>query len=264
MDTGFLIPPPDLEPFIERFWWRRSEPGEMVPMPLLAPGVGTELFFHFGNPFQVAKTTVPSVHLLSARTSSLDLAPQKDLDLVAIRFRSGAVRHFLPMPVSKIPEGILCAESLWGHPLDQLYEQLGENQVFLHRARSLSDWCRSQFRYQPDKPMDRAQRALYEAPGCLDLDTVMEATGLGPRQFQRRFKAIMGIGPKRFQRLARFYRLVRQKALSPGSTYLPQALDLGFYDQAHVIHDFQTITGHSPREFFRELQRRTHFYNPSR
>jgi methylphosphotriester-DNA--protein-cysteine methyltransferase len=112
--------------------------------------------------------------------------------------------------------------------------------------------------------MDRALAMLYEAPGDTSTDTVIRASGLGLRQFQRRFKAIMGVGPKRFQRLARFYKLVRGHVLRPQHSYLPAALDLGFYDQPHVVHEFRALVGRAPGVFLREVVERTHFYNPSR
>jgi len=266
MDTGFLTPPADLEPFIERFWWCRSDPDERLPMPLLAPGVGTELFLHVDRAFVSNGVTAPSTHLLSVRTHPVDLAPQGDLDLVAIRFRAGAIRHFLPMPVQDLPEGILSAESVWGSSVTVLRERLGEAHDFQQRTHWLAAWCRDQYLHhsRPDEPLELALRRLYEAPGHADLEATMHGAGLGPRQFQRRFKAIMGTSPKRFQRLARFYQLVRRKALAPGGAYLAQALDLGFYDQPHVIHEFQELTGMSPGNFLRELARRTHFYNPPR
>jgi hypothetical protein len=56
----------------------------------------------------------------------------------------------------------------------------------------------------------------------------------------------------------------RAQALDPGRPYLPRALDLGYYDQAHAIHELRQLTGRTPTALFGELETRSHFYNPSR
>jgi AraC-like DNA-binding protein len=266
MLTGFVAPTADLDPFIERVWWCQSPRGEHLPMPLLSPGVGAELYLHLGRPFSVNGVQAPSTHLLSARTAAIDFGPQDNLAFIAVRFRAGALRHFIPLPITEVPEGLLDATLMWASMVSDLRDRIGDLRSLCAQAESVLDWCRDQYqsRQKPDRSMDHALRTLYDAPGSADMDAVARSAGLGLRQFQRRFKAITGIGPKRFQRLTRLYKLVRSSALSPSARYLGDALDLGFYDQPHVIHEFQDLTGAAPRAFLREVARRTHFYNPPR
>lgn len=68
------------------------------------------------------------------------------------------------------------------------------------------------------------------------------------RQFQRKFKSLMGYTPSQFLRIARLQPMLDQH--SPNSlTQL--ALAFGFYDQSHFINDFKKITnGMTPGSYY--------------
>jgi AraC-like DNA-binding protein len=265
MDRYSVAPPADLAPLVDRFWGWRSAPGEAIPLAPHAPGVGAELFFHLGTPFSTAGGPLPPAHILAMRTRLLDLDGAQDLDFVAIRFRSGALRHVLAMPPGEIPEGTPDGTAIWGVHIGRLLERLAEVPTFADRGRLLAAWLRTQRdrHARPDPAADRAISTLYQDPADSRIDAVARNVGLGPRQLERRFEAAVGLGPKRFERLTRAYKLVRAQALDPGRPYLPRALDLGYYDQAHAIHDLRELTGLAPTALFAELAAGSHFYNPS-
>lgn len=69
-------------------------------------------------------------------------------------------------------------------------------------------------------------------------------SGLSARQLRRHFLADVGIAPKRYLRLLRL-RAALPWALTPKAPDWA-ALDLGFYDQSHLIHEFRDFLGHTP------------------
>ena len=76
---------------------------------------------------------------------------------------------------------------------------------------------------------------------------------LSLRQFERRFKQLMGVSPKVFARLLRFEALRdalieawRQEAVL---CLADLAYHSGYQDQAHLIHEFKTWTGYTPGAF---------------
>lgn len=268
MDCEGWLPPRDLEPFIDRFWRWRSGPGERIALPLLAPAVGAELFFHLGRPFQLRTEAAAcsAVHLVAVRNQALDFLPQTDVDFLAVRFRAGMLRHFLPCEPVDVHNDWMPAEDLWGSSIRDLRLRLGDEPTTLRRLKALIDWLRGSLaRYSaPDEMADAALSSIYDHPGACRMGAVYTRLGLGPRQFERRFKRATGLNPKHFQILARLYRSIRQEILDPGPRYVDRALDLGYFDQAHVIHDFQAYLGMSPARYLAEARARTHFYNPSR
>jgi transcriptional regulator GlxA family with amidase domain len=63
------------------------------------------------------------------------------------------------------------------------------------------------------------------------------------------FRAKVGLSPKLYARIARFRRAtdVLREARSPDFAQL--ALECGYFDQSHLIHDFQEFSGSAPERF---------------
>jgi transcriptional regulator GlxA family with amidase domain len=57
--------------------------------------------------------------------------------------------------------------------------------------------------------------------------------------------------PKRYCRLIRFCKVVRQIAAKQPVDWIDVALSGGFYDQAHLIHEFRAFSGLSPERYLR-------------
>ncbi len=69
------------------------------------------------------------------------------------------------------------------------------------------------------------------------------------RQLERKFRTITGFAPKTYARLSRFHLALN----SYGTAYKSLtdiALDCGYYDQSHFIHDFREFSGYEPSLYF--------------
>ena len=71
---------------------------------------------------------------------------------------------------------------------------------------------------------------------------------LSVRQFERNFKTYAGFSPKLYSRIVRF-----QSTLAYYKQNIPLAaiaLENGYYDQSHFIHEFRQFSGHNPKAYF--------------
>jgi transcriptional regulator GlxA family with amidase domain len=66
------------------------------------------------------------------------------------------------------------------------------------------------------------------------------------RQYERRFIEEIGMTPKLFARTIRFQGALDTKRLSPHRSWLSVAHELGYFDQMHMIRDFQSLGGDAP------------------
>ena len=82
---------------------------------------------------------------------------------------------------------------------------------------------------------------LFRRRGTLKISALADLHGLGLRQFERRFKQGTGLSPKAFSRVARFQAALDAKAASPKRTWLDIAHSFGYYDQMHMVHDFESL-----------------------
>lgn len=89
------------------------------------------------------------------------------------------------------------------------------------------------------------------APVERSVQAVASAVGLGERRLQQVFRAHIGLPPRTWARLARIHeclRLLRRPAPLPWHAL---AVDGGFYDQSHLINEFQALCGLTPEQFLR-------------
>jgi AraC-like DNA-binding protein len=80
------------------------------------------------------------------------------------------------------------------------------------------------------------------------------ATGISERQLRREFHDVFGLSPKAVARLERFARALHAAQSPAPPSWAAIAADTGYYDQAHLITDFNAIAGVAPRALLAELR----------
>ena len=81
------------------------------------------------------------------------------------------------------------------------------------------------------------------------VDDLVGRTGIGKRTLQRIFNEYVGINPKWVIRRYRLHELIERINSGEQLDWPDLALELGYFDQAHLIHDFRAIVGHSPAQY---------------
>ena len=90
------------------------------------------------------------------------------------------------------------------------------------------------------------------------IDELRRDVGLSGRRFGRVFSEQVGLTPKLFARLSRFQRAVRLLSRARDINWGDIIFAAGYYDQAHLIHEFQSVSGATPIEY---VSRRTDRWN---
>jgi AraC-like DNA-binding protein len=83
---------------------------------------------------------------------------------------------------------------------------------------------------------------------------VAREVGLCHRRFIQVFTAQVGLTPKLFCRLLRFQRTRTEAERLKHPDWAQLALTYGYFDQSHLINDFQEFSGLSPTEYFDQHQ----------
>lgn len=267
MNRYFIIPRAELQPYVDRLWGWESE--ALLQLPPMLPGTGAELLFHYGTPFRLQSAgteglNLGQAHLLCARRAPHRLLSQAGLGFISVRFRSGALRHFCPVSLQAVLDEAVPIRDLWGQAGLDVACRVAEAADRASRVSILEDWLlaclREHGKAQP--AMEAALRQLYYQHRSVRVDALAERLGMSRRHFERVFREQIGMTPKAFQRTARFHLTTRDLLLRAPTDCLASALDHGYYDQAHFIHDFQAFVGTSPLAFLKCASTVAHFYNP--
>ncbi len=106
--------------------------------------------------------------------------------------------------------------------------------------------------------VDFSLAAFHSGPQQTSIGAVADRIGLSHRRFIERFKHCVGMSPKHYCRLLRFQRAVSSAARGSAVDWTRIAVDCGYFDQAHFIHDFRAFSGITPSGYRAD---RTQFQN---
>jgi AraC-like DNA-binding protein len=168
--------------------------------------------------------------------------------LTGIRFRPGMATTFLGISAAELTDASVPLEDLWPRHARQLTRQMDD-------ARSIQAAMQVLFDHLPAPnailtPTQLAVEALTIANGNADLDVAARQANLSVRQFRRRCLEESGLTPKRLCRVLRFRHACRLARQTNYRNWSAIAMEAEYFDQSHLIRDFQEFTGYAPMSVF--------------
>ena len=195
------------------------------------------------------------------RLSPLHLVAPHGATLLGIHFRPGGARPFFDLPMSELSGQIVDLDLLWPDAT-YLHDRLALTGSLRSRFRLLEAFLGDRLRRGTSSPPSLAREAVRQmtmsGPGMRMRD-LASTLGLGERQLLRRFDLEVGLGPKALHRLLRFRHVIELLDSPEEPDWLAIALECGYYDQPHLIRDFQDFAGLSPETYRAQRSVDPHF-----
>ncbi|HEY0587470.1 MAG TPA: helix-turn-helix domain-containing protein [Pseudoduganella sp.] len=268
-------PPPGLAGLVDCLWLSEA-PAGAVPAPVPAPVLHRVLP---DNCTDILWQDSGAAFFVGMMSTWFDVPAARRLRTVAVRFRPGAAGLFVgPAPgqarfeLAGLIDQRADLDLLWGRSkadrlgdalwsvarsdaerlallTKALYARLSVAPAGARAAMSLAS------RVTAAAPAGqalalRAVAALEASGGALRVDALAASLGVSRQYLANQFRDHVGLSPKLFARICRF-RNARAAALAArpgqqGHDWASLALDNGYFDQSHLIRDFQDFTGTSP------------------
>lgn len=198
-----------------------------------------------------------SLTAVGLMTAPLQCDVQAGQSFFGVRFRPGMAAAFL-REAAFLNDKVEPLESIWqARTVRSIFERLAEAGTPQQMAEIMESVLR------PVDPPDAAQRALWQlSSATMCLDQLVFDTGLSERHFRRVCMERSGVSPKYLQRILRFRNTAdRVRAMAANQaqpSWAQLAAACGYYDQAHLIRDFQQFAGTTPGRFLQSLRHRVH------
>ena len=93
-----------------------------------------------------------------------------------------------------------------------------------------------------------ASQSIADSRGRIGTGHLVQTSGYSRKHLARIFKEQVGLPPKSLARIHRFQAALQQITRCGRRDWCNLALETGYYDQAHLINEFQVLTGLTPRE----------------
>ncbi len=237
-----MLPDPALKEIVECYWTLEVlQDHERTVVPDAA--IDLVLFWR-GRELE-------SAHVFGTMTRPRVVRLTKGQLVSGIRFRPGMFSATLPTFVPELTDRVVSLGSLASPSAGSLAHAL-------HRVRSFEDgFTRLERVLKVQTAIRPVQRTIHEM--CLDrevpdLSEWAAKAFLSDRQFRRLCIQETGLSPKHLQRLARFHSVWLAIRDGSPSSLGELALDHGFSDQAHLIHEFRGFTGTTPGAYVKTLR----------
>lgn len=175
----------------------------------------------------------------------IDTAEQQCV--MGVHFRPGGGFPFLALPADEMHGQQVALSDLWGAFARELRERL----LAVESVRARFDLLEAALLRQVQRPLGFHPAVRY-AIGKLaaqrqpTVGELVDETGLSARRFIEVFRAQVGMSPKQYSRVRRFQRIVQGLRMEAELDWCGVALDAGYCDQSHLIHEFRAISGISP------------------
>jgi AraC-like DNA-binding protein len=180
--------------------------------------------------------------------------PRELVSVIGVRFRPGGAFPFLGTPASELADTHVDLDALWGISATELRERLCAAKTSAERFTLLEKALVAHL----FRPLERHRAVRFaldtfgRADSGLAIRDVARDAGLSQRRFIQLFAREVGMSPKLFCRVRRFRQALETVRQTAAPDWGRVAVDCGYYDQSHLIHDFRFFSNLSPTEFVRQ------------
>jgi AraC-like DNA-binding protein len=251
-------PRPELRPYVRAYAQRRFDVADLMAIEPVPAQLEQVLMFELGSLPGVRRRhyeTATEIWLGGAQTSFPGfMYLQPAVESFAVFFQPAGLSRLFNIPMCEFTNRVADATSVLGNGLRSLWNRLGESSLFECRVAIVEEFLlkHATCAFTASR-MVAAATYLFHRHGAVRIPTLADQDALSLRQFERAFRREVGVSPKVFARVARFQAALDAKAASPERTWLDVAHSFGYYDQMHMIHDFESLGGHSPTRLLAEM-----------
>ncbi len=193
-----------------------------------------------------------------AQLRACDIKIMEAGEYFGIRFYPGALRHFFDLDVSEITSQFVDEKFLPRCGFGELHNNIYQYQHFGERVDVCETWLLKNYKPQSSLQFDQALGLIYQSLGNMRISQLADSIGWSTRHLNRIFQRQTGLNTKTFSQVIRIQNVCRQLYLTPEKS-LKTALEMGFFDQPHLIKDFKKHLLSNPGDFFDRF--RSDLYN---
>lgn len=242
-------PTGELSSYIESIWfmnWNISNP--LGLKCIIAPNPCTKFVV-------LQKETITYRPLIIGARENADIFSHAGQgSVMGFDFRPGALYPILKRPMNAWP--------LSGLYADESFANLPSLPMDLWSEENLSQWLNNFEDYLLKRLVNSKGHNYKEIQAMIEgilekrlqsLDDLAQKCSMSIRTLQRVFQKEVGLSPRDVLRIARFNRAIRQIGQDDFTAFTEVALASGFFDQAHMVNEFQKLVSTPPSKFKRYL-----------
>ena len=253
-----------LRRFVECFWTLEGGSAQSgsaddggsaaAPPERILPDGCVELILNFGDRFfqhvEGKPELQPRNFVVGQMTGPILISPSGRVELLGIRFQPGGTRPFLDSPAHEFTDAVVDLGSFSSTFERDLLHVCADSRTLAARVAEADAYlCERLGKTDADLHLIELALRIIHRRGLVSVDQLASHAGVSSRQLERRFLREVGIGPKLLARIVRFQQVSRAVEQCD-SAWAEVAVECGYYDQAHLIRDFNQFAQQTPAVLF--------------
>ena len=248
-----------LSPYVKQYWsLDNCLPQGKEHIQRIVPSGLFELIFYSGNKplsSDPRKIISDNIVITGQLKSYHDLKITGNLSLFAVYFFPHGLSMFLDLPIKELFNHSVPLNLIFKGKVNQLEEELLSAGSFEQKMTIAENFLISQI-YKNGKKYnyDRIRYVvdlINRSKGVLEIEDMVSESFLSRKQFERTFSDFVGTTPKQFIKIVRFQNAIYEKSKNSEMSLTEIAHKCGYFDQSHMINDFKTLSGITPKKYFK-------------
>jgi AraC-like DNA-binding protein len=247
-----------LHPFVECYIFARNLTIDSPPLrDKFIPSGGEGLVFHFEDPFSVysenRKDLLPKSFFVGQAKKFLYIESGRIVDSIIIKLKPAGFYNLFSRSACEL-SNISCIDAfdIESYAIEMVYEKMAYEPDTIKRIGIIEQYLIQKLTQNSHLHSERISFAvdyIIANKGCLKIEALYELTNSCERTFQRDFQKHVGISAKALARLIRVNNIIQQSRNGLIVDWFDIIQQYGYFDQAHLIHDFKYVTGEAPSLF---------------
>ena len=257
---AFYIPDAPLADHVQLFWHVSGRASYLRDRRL--PTGNAHLLFNLGNAPTLfaresggAPRSFPTCWLAGQSERFIETGSHGETVLLGAQFHSHGAYRLLRLAQHELSDHVIELEALLGDRVLGLRQQLLDVATPHARFALLERWLLGLLDAGADvhPAIVEASRTIAGMHGRIALPALSRHTGFSREYLIRRFREQVGLTPKAYANIVRFNRAL-VLARMPKASWAAVAHECGYYDQAHLVRDFQRFAGRAPATLLRDAR----------
>jgi AraC-like DNA-binding protein len=252
------VPPRPLSSFVKCFWYWEGAPETHSKERLMPNGEASIVFNLRDEAIRIYDAddlrrydSYGHAVVSGARTRPFVIDTLQEERVFGIQFQPGGAFPFFRVPASEMENQSVDLDCLWPGIAGELRERLlaaaSIDQMFVLSEEYLL--ARLVRPLELHRAVAFARQQFLRYPHQVSVGSVLDQVGLSSRRFIQLFHQQIGLAPKAFCRVCRFQHILHRVHGAQDVEWVQVALECGYYDQAHFIHEFRDFSGLTPTAY---------------
>jgi len=251
MNSFYAIQPsPILTPYVKQYWILSLDNAVGGRQRLLPFGSIGITFYRGVNHSRLNGDKFPGAYISGQTSAYSDIAFSGNVDFISIIFEPAGAMLFFDMPMNEITGSHIPVDDLDDKSFAELGNRLAEITDNSDCIRMIENFLLKKLYNADQYRHKRIEHSIKFIHNHVDDALLLAKTAcLGYKQFKRVFRENVGINPKEYIRINRFRDAAHMFQVNPHLTLEDLAEKNSYYDKSHLIRDFKTFSGYTPREY---------------